>query len=387
MEKGTGRLRICLISSQIAAWGKIGGFGTATRALGAALARRGHEVSAVVPRRSRFGQRAVEELDGITVYGRSVRESFAAGDIFREIGADIYHSQEPSLATWWARKVVPNAAHVVTCRDPRGRREHIQEMRYSDFRRRLIYPATWYYEASRRVHESVRLADAVFCPAPCIVPRAQRLYGLSEPPEFVPSPVDLPRADPQKSPTPQMLFVGRWDPRKRIERFFALAEEFPDVRFVAVGHAHEPRYDRSLRKRYGGLANVEMPGFLPRFGAGGLYEQYEKSWVLVNTSVREGMPYTFLEAGAFGCALLSEIDPDGFARQFGHCVERGDYAGGLRRLIADDRWRSLGHAAASHVAFHFGEETSLRAHTTRYAQVRERAQRERESAQSKISAI
>jgi hypothetical protein len=62
-------LKVCLISNQIAAWGKIGGFGTATRALGAGLAKRGIDVSAVVVRRPENGQKKVEMLDGITVYG------------------------------------------------------------------------------------------------------------------------------------------------------------------------------------------------------------------------------------------------------------------------------------------------------------------------------
>jgi len=382
-----GRMRICLIASQIAEWGKIGGFGTATRALGVALVRRGHEVAAVVPRRRGFGQAAVENLDGITVYGRSPSQSFRSDRVFREIGADVYHSQEPSLASWWARRAAPRAVHIVTCRDPRSAQDHLQELRHADPLRRLIYPAVWYYEASRRVRESVRSADAVFCPAPCIGARAQQLYGLESTPEFVPSPVDLPQTEPRKSPAPQVLFVGRWDPRKRIERFFALAEAFPDVRFVAVGRAHDERYDQSLRRRFGGLPNVELPGFVPRFGERGLYELYEQSWVLVNTSVREGLPYTFLEAGAFGCALLSELDPEGFAHEFGHRVLRGDYAGGLRWLLAEDRWRNLGRAAAHHVATHFSEEISAEAHLTRYRGLLERAQRERESAQSNISAI
>jgi len=62
-------MRICLISVEIFAWGKYGGFGRATRLIGRELARRGHKVSAVVPRRQ--GQRRVEDLDGITVLGFS----------------------------------------------------------------------------------------------------------------------------------------------------------------------------------------------------------------------------------------------------------------------------------------------------------------------------
>ena len=55
-------MRICLISVEIFAWGKYGGFGRATRTLAREFAKRGHEVFAVVPRRR--GQMPAERLDG-----------------------------------------------------------------------------------------------------------------------------------------------------------------------------------------------------------------------------------------------------------------------------------------------------------------------------------
>jgi len=60
-------MKICLISVEIFAWGKYGGFGRATRTIGRELAKRGVDVCAVVPLRK--GQKPVENLDGITVYG------------------------------------------------------------------------------------------------------------------------------------------------------------------------------------------------------------------------------------------------------------------------------------------------------------------------------
>jgi glycosyltransferase involved in cell wall biosynthesis len=118
-----------------------------------------------------------------------------------------------------------------------------------------------------------------------------------------------------------------------------------------------------------------MPGFVPRFGAGGLYDLYEKSWALVNTSAREGMPYTFLEAAAWGCAILSELDPDGFAKRFGYRVKDGDYAAGLDWLLKDENWKRRGRAGAEQVAAVFGEESSLRAHMEHYARLREGRER------------
>jgi glycosyltransferase involved in cell wall biosynthesis len=359
-------VHVCLIANQIAAWGKIGGFGTATRAIGAGLARRGLTVSAVVPRRRSNGQGALEQLDGITVHGTSRWKTLTSGAIFREIRADIYHSQEPNIASWLAQRAVPEARHVVTCRDPRRFSDHMQELRYSSFARQMMFPVSWYYEMSPRVKRSVLDADAVFCPAPLIVERARRLYGDRISPEFVPSPVDMPESEPAKAPAPEVLFVGRWDRRKRIERFFELAERFPDVHFTAVGAAHDSSYDRHLRRRYGRLDNVEMPGFVSRFGEGGLNRLYERAWVIVNTSIREGLPYTFIEAAAWGCAILSGLDPEGFAARFGYFVGDGDYERGLRWLLDGENWRRTGRAGAAYVGRIFGEENSIREHVLRY---------------------
>ena len=364
------RLKVCLIANQIAAWDKIGGFGTATRALGRGLVDAGVEVAAVVPRRAKAGQAAVEQLDGITVYGMGIRKTLSSGRIFSEIDADIYHSQEPTIVTRLAQRAVPDVVHVVTCRDPRGLREHLIELRHANYKRRVIAPATWLYEASPMVKRSVRNADAVFMSAPSyLTPKIRALYGGDIDPEFVSSPVDMPDDPPVKSPNPLALFVGRWDRRKRIERFFELTKRLPDVRFVAVGRAHDGAYDARLREQYGSLPNLELPGFLSRFGEGELQDIYDRAWVLINTSAREGLPYTFLEAGARGCAILSGLDPEHFVSRFGHLVAGEtveDLEAGLLTLLDDEEWRRRGRAAAEYVRSTYGEAESLRRHLERY---------------------
>ncbi|MCC5829493.1 MAG: glycosyltransferase family 4 protein [Phycisphaeraceae bacterium] len=363
-------MKVCLICNQIAAWGKIGGFGSATRALGRGLAERGVEVTAVIPRRAGDGQEPVENLDGITVYGTESAETFFSGRIFRRIDADVYHSQEPTVASYLAQRSMPNKIHIVTCRDPRGMADHMVELRYTNLRRRLLFPVTWAYEAAPWVKAAVRNADSVFMPAPsCLTPRIQKLYGRSVQPLFVPSPVDVPESPPVKDEEPLVIFVGRWDHRKRIERFFALAERFPHIRFMAIGRAHDSAYDARLRQAWEHLSNVEMPGFVPRFGPENLNSIYARAWILVNTSAREGLPYTFIEAGAWGCSILSSLDPDHFARDFGYYVEDDDFAKGLAWLLESDRWRARGRKAMEFVRANFSEERSLDAHMKAYVEL------------------
>jgi glycosyltransferase involved in cell wall biosynthesis len=358
-------VKVCIICNQFAAFGKIGGFGTAARALARGLKRRGVDVCAVVVRRT--GQAAVETLDGVTVHGRSEWETLGSGRIYREIGADLYHSQEPTLATWHAERAVPEAAHVVTSRNPRPYREHFQGFYHSSWARRLRFPATWLYEISPFVGAAVRRADRVFVAARFLAPVTRRLYGVAG--SFLPTPMHVPAVLPQKAARPTVLFVARFDPLKRVERFIALARALPEYRFIAVGKAHERAYDRKVRALMSGVPNLEAPGFVSVFDTPGLAPYYGAAWVLVNVSLREGLPDTFLEAAAHGCAVLSTLDPEGFPSRFGLHVADRDLEDGLRRLVAGDLWRAKGEAARREVAETFEEGRATDAHLAAYEEI------------------
>ena len=99
-------MHICFICVEIFAWGKYGGFGRATRTIGRELARRGIQVSAIVPRRENQG--AVETLDGIRVLSFPKNNLLASRAHYREINADIYHSEEPSFGTYLAKREMPH---------------------------------------------------------------------------------------------------------------------------------------------------------------------------------------------------------------------------------------------------------------------------------------
>jgi len=338
-------MRVCLLSTEIFAWGKYGGFGRATRTIGRELALRGLQVSAIVPRRP--GQAAVESLDGMTVLGYPMRAPWQVGRLCRAADADVYHSQEPSTATWLARRAMPDRHHVVTFRDPRD---------WSDWRTELAHPslsrlqvlANFLYEDNPLVHRAVRRADRRFCAAHCIQAKVVAKYRLDSAPPLLPTPVVVPTMV-RKAPQPTVCYLARWDRRKRPDLFFDLVARFPRVRFLAVGRSRDAAYDRALRQRYGHLPNLELTGFVDQFGSQELSAILGRSWIVVNTAAREGLPNAFIEAAAHRCAILSEVDPDGFASRFGARAEAGDFAGGLAWLLERDRWRERGKRGYAHV--------------------------------------
>jgi glycosyltransferase involved in cell wall biosynthesis len=340
-------MKICFVVNEFFGWGKYGGFGSATRMIATGLAAKGLEVDVVTPIRQ--GQAPIERADGLTVRGFrpwSMHDQIAA---YRASDADIYHSQDPSVGTLLCQRAMPDRRHLVTCQDPRTWRDWWIELSCYLDERRYKSLLTWPYEDNPLVWRAVRRADAVFSEAKHIVPKAQKKYGLKVAPRFLPNPVPLPDGPAVKAERPTVCFVGRFDRRKRPERFFQLAQRFPDVRFIAVGAANSARMDSLLRHRYGAIANLELTGFLDRFASPRFAEILASSWVLVNTAAREGLPVTFLEAASYRCAIVSQVNPDQFASRFGYHAAAGDFEAGLETLLDNDSWRACGEAAYDYV--------------------------------------
>jgi len=341
-------MRICLVSPELFSWGYHGGFGFLTRTLGRELAKRGHEVSAVTVRRS--GQSEVEELDGIKVYGfpshaekphalRAVLSRLASMDFYGRADADIYHSEAVSYNTFVAQRAVPDGLHIITFQDPFDLYEWYR-MSLVDPRYHLTpaFKARFQIE-SRILARACRRADALYSQAKFLIEKATKVYGLRRTPGFLPNPVKVPSRPMQKADDPTVCFLARWDPQKRVEKFFKLAEEFSDVEFIAMGRSHDPDTDMWLRKRYGGIPNLRLIGFVSEEEKSRILE---RSWVLVNTSIREALPVSFLEALAHETPILSGENPDDLTSTFGYHVTDGSYARGLKVLLEDDDRRGKG---------------------------------------------
>ncbi|MDI6847559.1 MAG: glycosyltransferase [Candidatus Bathyarchaeia archaeon] len=145
------------------------------------------------------------------------------------------------------------------------------------------------------------------------IPSVKDMFKLTKEPIWLPNMVDVPDSLPKKSNTPTCLFLGRLDPIKRPEMFCELATYFPRVDFYLLGRSHFPGKDEELHSRFK-EANIHFMGF----DAGNLKKELlEKAWILVNTSVYECLPVSFLEACAHKCAILSTQNPDDFAANFG----------------------------------------------------------------------
>lgn len=356
--------KICLISVEIFAWGKYGGYGKSTRIIGRELVKRGYEVCAVVPRR--LDQEAEEWLDGIKVYGISPIEMLTSGAIYKKIKADIYHSCEPSIGTWLAMKAVPGATHLVTCQDPKGYREWIQEF-YFPSRSRIQVIQNYIFEANVLVRAAVRAAQGVFVPARFQQEKARLIYDLKTDAGFLPTPAEFPE-EVTKSAVPTILYMGRLDQRKRPELTLALAKDFPEVIFKIAGKARAPQHEIQLKEAYGHYPNIEFLGFVDQFNGGLHHQLFSEAWIHINTSVREGLPNAFIEAAGHRCAILSYVNPDDFPQRFGYHAQSGDFHKGLEQLLSNDLWKERGQSAYTYVNSTYSLKHAMDEHERVYDQ-------------------
>ena len=193
-------------------------------------------VFAVVPRRGE--QRAVEELNGITVLGFPLSNPLHALKLFRETDADIFHSSEPSFGTYLAQQSMPDRLHVITFRDPRDHRDWLMEFALPSLSRAQVI-GNYLYESNFFVGRAVRHADALFSIARYLIPKITRMYPLTAGPTFLPTPVAIPE-QVDKASDPTVCFLARLDRRKRPELFLELAKQYPDVWFIAFGASRMP---------------------------------------------------------------------------------------------------------------------------------------------------
>lgn len=370
-------MRITLVTTEFLGVGQSGGVGVCARTIGRSLAGRGHDVAVVLATpRGGAGQRA--RIDGIDVRSHARTDLMALTRLVRDSDPDVVHCIQASVGAWLAGRTVPDRAHVIDLADPRGLRDWAIEFSYPTKSRLKTLPSFAYF-ASPPARLSVRRADALQVPAEFLQEKARGIYGLNRPPLLAPMPVEPPPRI-EKSPTPLVVFVGRLDARKRPDLFVKLAQSFPAVRFVAIGAGVAPARTVQLHHQASSLDNLTFTGFIDQLTDSRFRELLGSAWILVNTSAREGLPVSFIEAASHGCAILSTCDPDGYASRFGQAVGDGDYAAGLARLLAEDRWRALGAEGAAHVARHHDPTAAIDRQCSIYADAMALAAQRRGSA-------
>jgi glycosyltransferase involved in cell wall biosynthesis len=122
----------------------------------------------------------------------------------------------------------------------------------------------------------------------------------------------LPRKDVVSTCDGPILWIaGHIRKEKDPMMFLDLAEQVPEARFVMIGGnpVNADKYTASVFERARRIPNVDIRGFMP-FGE--VEELFRSASLLVNTSIVEGFPNTFIQAWSRGVPVVSthRVNPD-----------------------------------------------------------------------------
>ena len=120
----------------------------------------------------------------------------------------------------------------------------------------------------------------------------------------------------EKSSRFTVLWVANFKRLKRPELFLKLARELAghDISFKMAGRPERSAWCDSLIREISDQPNIEYLGELKQDGVN---EQLDSAHLLVNTSLYEGLPNTFIQAWMRGVLTATlNVDPDGLISKF-----------------------------------------------------------------------
>ncbi|MGX2950934.1 glycosyltransferase family 4 protein [Ursidibacter sp. B-7004-1] len=180
--------------------------------------------------------------------------------------------------------------------------------------------------------------------------KAKDLYKLNDNVEiqYLPNPIDIDHSFnfdsyPKKD---QVIFLGRIESVKRGWLFCEIARKMPEYQFYMLGQTfRESEENSNIMSKYLDIPNLHFVGHVDGIEK----EKYLKdAKILVNTSIHEALPISFLEALSYGTLLVSNRDPENLTSQFG--IFTGDVLGdgfdkvdlfvdGIKQIMNNDALR------------------------------------------------
>ena len=286
-------------------------------------------------------------VDNVNLY-RLPRRHWASRRFLRRKNYDIYLSIE--LTTDWVLRHEPDTTKklILWIQDPRPKYE------WDEIETMTLMPEPNYYNqniydlVNELYHDGrVRFVSQGYF----LNQKAIDLYKLDPDVEiqYMPNPVELDSEfNVEKYKKKNMIiFLGRLEDVKRGWLFCETAKRVPEYEFYVLGKINTHKANTAaFWKQYQNIPNLHFAGHVD----GDVKNQFLKdAKILVNTSIHEALPVSFLEALSYGCTLVSNRNPDSLTEKFGIWI--GDvlgngfesidlYADAVRKLMTDDKLRS-----------------------------------------------
>lgn len=180
--------------------------------------------------------------------------------------------------------------------------------------------------------------------------KAKELYrlGIDTPIQYLPNPIDVDLEFDVSTfkKKDSIIFLGRIESVKRGWLFCEIAKKMPEYQFYVLGQTfREKEQNSKIMALYQNISNLHFVGHVDGIEK----ERYLKeSKILINTSIHEALPISFLEALSYGTVLVSNQNPENLTEKFGLYVGEvlGDgfdkvdlYVEAVKRLMTDNKLR------------------------------------------------
>ena len=149
-----------------------------------------------------------------------------------------------------------------------------------------------------------------------------------------------------------LLWIARCHPVKQPLLFLELAARLPEARCQMISFMQDEKLWNKVQERVRALPNVELIETVPYRE---IQSYFDRANIFVNTSLDEGVPNTFVQAGLGHVAIASlNVDPDGMFNHFhaGFCAHGNNdkLIAGIEKLLKEkDLLSSAQHEAARFV--------------------------------------
>ena len=293
-------------------------------------------------------------IDGINVY-RLSKDKKQAKKWLKSQEYDVYLSIELTSSSYEILKLEEEEKNLVLwVQDPRPWYE------WREINTVQLYPETCYWDTP--VYEYVNYLNwkrkvKFVTQGKFLVEKAKDLYRLNNDlyMEYLPNPIDSDYTFDVKTYKKKnhIIFLGRIESVKRGWLFCEIAKRLPEYEFFVLGQTFREKGKNSeIMDRYASIPNLHFAGHVD----GEIKKKYlMDSKILVNTSIHEALPISFLEALSYGTLIVSNRNPEDLTSQFGYWTGDvlGDgfdkvdlYVEGIIKIMNDERVRQAKAEAA-----------------------------------------
>ena len=284
--------------------------------------------------------------DDIDLY-KLPKNGFMARHWLKKMNYDIYLSIELTTNYILKHEPNPNKKLILWIQDPRPQYE------WDEINTVKLFPEKSYYdqEIYDTVHNWNSQKRVTFISQGYFLnQKARDLYRLPENVkiQYCPNPIDIDtnfdlKSYPKKN---KIIFLGRIESVKRGWLFCEIAKRMPKYEFYVLGQTFRDKKENlAVMQKYLSIQNLHFSGHVDGLEK----EKYLKeAKILVNTSIHEALPISFLEALSYGTLIVSNRNPENLTEKFGIYVGEvlGDgfdkidlYIQAIRTLIENEQLR------------------------------------------------